>query len=134
MTILEEASRELTTEFIRGLREGDGCLPEADESINNASRRVVSAMAEEHGECWLGRVNLHDTERGHADQVMWRWNGEPVLNFDAGFVLPAFDEELLQLIMKRDAGPYTTTTVDSVLVTAILERVRALGGRNLVWT
>jgi hypothetical protein len=137
MTV-KEASRELTTEFVRGLREGDGCLPEADSAINNASRRVIEAMQEEHGEAWLGQINLSEGDRvkngGKPEAAMWKWDGGLVYNFGCSFVLPRFDAELLRLILERDVAPYTGTREDSGRVTKILERVREVGGRTLAWT
>ena len=37
-TAIKDAETTLTSEFIRALREGDGCLPEADSELNDASR------------------------------------------------------------------------------------------------
>lgn len=134
MSALPQASNKLRRELRRGLLEGDGCLPEADTEINAASRAVVSAMAEDHGEAWLGKINLHGDERHGAVPVMWKWDGELVHNFGCAFVAPRFDEDLAKLIRDRDDAEYTTTAADAVRVEAILERVYAIGGISLSWT
>jgi hypothetical protein len=135
---LAKASRDLTHEFVRALHEGDGCLPEADEAINNASRRVVEAMREEHGEAWLGQINLSEGDRvrngGKPEAAMWRWDGGLVYNFGSSFVLPRFDAELLKMILERDTAPYTGGAEDAPRLQKITDRVREIGGHTLVWS
>lgn len=134
MSAVSQARSKLSRELRRGLLEGEGCLPEADTAINAASRGVVSAMREEHGEAWLGKINLHGDERHGAVPVMWKWDGELVYNFGCAFVAPKYDEELAKLIRERDDAPYTGTAPDAVRVEAIFERVYAIGGIYLNWT
>ena len=148
MTNLAEATQRLTDCFFQSIRRSDGYHPaEADPELNDANRDVIQAMAAEHGgECWLGRVNLHhglpeteDEDDGQhepfqADVAMWRWSGKPVYNFGASFVLPRHDAHLEQLIRQRDAAEYTTTDADYERVTAIHERVAAVGGVLLHWS
>jgi len=113
----------------------DGCLPEADGEINDASREVVAAMARDHGgECWLGNVNLHKRYRGEPEDVMWKWDGGLVCNFEAAFVVPRHDAELERLILERADAEYTGTRDDAKRIDTIFERIQALGGEHLHWT
>src|SRR5271157_5883921 len=98
MDALKQARTELALEVVRlaleverGLREGDGCLPEADNSINNASRRLVQAVQDAGGEAWLGKINLYAEDRAPVGTpVLWRWDGSLVCNFAAAFVAPRY--------------------------------------------
>jgi len=135
----EEAKKALTREFMRGTREGGGWPVECDEGLNNASREVVTAMAEDLGEVWLGCVNLYDHARvknggGRDADIMWKWDGSLVRNFSCTFVAPAFDVELVALIRARDVGPYTTAADDAAKIETIHERLRTIGGVHLFWT
>ena len=131
---LAEARRALAREVRRGMREGGGSLPEADDDINDASRAVVRFMAAERGEAWLGKINLYGNERHGGALVMWQWDGTSVYNFGADFVCPTHDAELERLIHERDAAPYTTTAADAARVDAILARLEEVGGIHLYWT
>jgi hypothetical protein len=128
----QEAKMELARECCRGLREGEGCLPEVDSAINDASRRVITAMCEEHGEAWLGFINRHDAN----EQGFWKWDESLVYNFGADFVVPRYDAELAQLVEDRNTpvlGGYcmehNRRTLD-----LILARLKELGGIQLLWT
>jgi hypothetical protein len=145
MTTLPEAKKRLTACFFDSLRHSGGCHPdEADPELNEANQGVIEAMAAAHGgECWLGHVNLEhdlpDDDDGHHEPPhdatpLWKWSGKPVYNFGASFVVPRYDAELERLIQERDAAPYTTTAADYQRVTAIHERVDAVGGVCLHWS
>ena len=145
MTTLAEAKERLTVCLIDSIRRSDGFHPEeADPELNEANRRVIEAMSAAHGgECWLGRVNLHqglpDDDDGqheppHWTTPLWKWSGKPVYNFGASFVVPRYDDELERLIQERDAAPYTTAAADYQRVTAIDERLIAVGGVCLHWS
>lgn len=135
MSATEAAGRALSSELVRSLREGDGSTLEADADVNRASRDVVAAMLAEHGRAFLGRVNLYGDDSGRPEAALWEHKeGEPVYNFGSAFVLPAFDAEIVRLVLERDAAPYEGTARDRVRVDAIFARVAALGGQILVWT
>ena len=99
--------------------------------LNERSGLLVEAYRNEHGEAWLGKINLYENDRGKP--VMWQWDGSPVSAFVAVFVAPRYDAELVQMVEERDAAPYTGTRVDSVLVDRIFERLDAIGARSLIW-
>lgn len=136
---VQEAHGKLSREFMRGVRECGGWPGESDDEINDASRAVVEAMRAEHGQAWLGKINLYDADRvknggGRPEQVLWKWDGSLVHNFEACFVAPCFDAELVRLIVERDAAPYTGTREDCARIEAITDRINAIGGVNLFWT
>lgn len=125
------ASAELTKRVVAFV-EVDGCLPESDDETNDLSRQVIAEMHQQHGECWLGRVNLY---KGHDQTIMRKYNPtEPVGNFSCSFVIPKYDAELEGLIRERSITPYTSTADDSVLVGNIFNRLSAIGGRSVFWT
>jgi hypothetical protein len=134
VTALREANHALTREFFRSVREGDGCPLEADDAVNDASRAVVAAMRDELGAAWIGRVNRSREERENPDHpVIWEYEGGMVYNFGADFVVPAFDAELVRLIVEYNSGPWHAAT-KAKQVQAVTDRVRSLGGVTLVWT
>lgn len=134
MTNTEEAKRAVTVAFMKSVYEGDGWPVEADEVLNDANRSLIAAMAAEHGECWLGKVNLYGEERHGKAPVLWKWDGDIVCNFGCAFVVPAYDAELERLIRERDDAPYTGAAGDVPRIEAIMARVTALGGLHLLWT
>lgn len=132
--VLKQAVRDHTNEFVRSMREGDGWPTEADDTLNDSCRNLIAAMAEEHGGCWLGKINLYDDERHGGAPVLWKWDGEMVYNFGCAFVVPQHDAELERLICERDNAEYTTATADVARIDAIFKRLAVLGGQHLFWT
>ena len=131
---VRQASVALGLELARSMRESDGLTPmEADGRLNDASRRVVAAMHEQHGQAYLGLINRTPGERLQRLPV-WRWDGEEVLNFEAAFVLPAFDVLLCELIDRRERRTTGSVRDDAVLVDGIMKRIQELGGEMLVWS
>lgn len=130
---VEEAARALDNTFAEALRAGGGMsLQEANGDLNDASRALIAAFVQEYGSCWLGRVNLYTDEQ--RKRPIWMHKGGTVYNFGASFVLAEFDKELQDMILERDAAPYTGTSDDAERVDAIYERVKELGGHSLAWS
>jgi len=132
MDTLKE-SRKRLTDLVIPYFLSDGCLPESNEEINDASRGVIFAMHETNMEVWIGNVNLH-RDSGKPELAMWKWDGSFVLNFGSAFVLPRHDETLERMILARADAPYTTTKDDYDRVSAITDRIREIGGEHLHWT
>lgn len=132
---LKEARAALAHAVVESARECGGWPGEAVGEINDASREIIHAMKREHGEVWLGRVNLHGEERGKKECALWRWDGSLVCNFGADFATPRFDEELLRLIMERDVSmqPYTAAANWATLQ-RVSKRLHEIGGADLFWT
>lgn len=127
---LAEARKNLTDAVVPHLVR-DGCLPEADEGINGATRALVRAMADEVGGAWLGRINLYKSDK--ETRVMWKWDGD-LPTFGAAFVAPHYDETLVRLIRERDEAKYTGTAEDGERIEAIIRRLAEIGGECLHWT
>jgi len=132
MSVAEAKSAHLKA-FCQSLRDNDCVTPlEADDRLNDSNRDLISAMAEEHGAVWLGKVNLYNED--DRAEPMWKWDGDLVYNFGASFVIPCFDLELLRLIQYRDSTPYHGTADDYEWVNAIHARIEELGGHHFVWS
>lgn len=126
MTANNLLSKKITQHIVE-----DGCLPEADEEINDLSRHVIKEMHEAHGECWLGVINLYKEK----EKILWKYDPQQqIYNFAADFVLPKYDEQLSEMIKTRSAQPYTGTADDGKFITQITERISQLGGHFLCWT
>ena len=135
---LSEAVAEHGKRLQESAEEVDGGLVEADTRLNNSARNVVAAMRTDRGQAWLGRINLRGKERpcagGTVADVCWKWEGGMVYNFGADYVLPRYDQVLVNLILERDAAPYTGTAKDAPRVNSIIQRVVDIGGALLIWS
>lgn len=101
-------------------------------SLNDRSRLLIQAYINEQGRAWLGRVNIYE---GMEDRpIIWEsTDAASVDNCGASFVLPAHDDELETLIVKRHRAPYVSAAHDGRLVSAIFDRLESAGGRPLFW-
>jgi hypothetical protein len=132
MDRVNEARQALVNEMVKWHWDGWFNFPEADETINNLSRFVIDAMQQEHGEAWLGKINLYND--GDRARPIWKWEDETVYNFGASFVMPRDDQVLRDLILARDAAEYTTAVDDMERLDVIMDRIVEVGGITLVWT
>jgi hypothetical protein len=130
--LVKKASVQLGFELVRSLREGDGCPVEADSRLNEASRDIIYKMSEKHNGVYLGRFNPQSWQKD--SDLLWKWEGTPVCNFEADFVIPFYDGKLARLMATRLNEVYLGTKHDSVQITAIQARIRELGGEILVWS
>jgi len=128
---LEDVRSDIHGCIRRGEHEMEAGSP-YENPLNDLQRELIATFAAEHGgEAWLGKVNLYDGDK--RERVLWKWDGDLVLNFSASFVIPAYDEQLERLILERDRAPYTGTREDYRRVTEIYDRMEAVGGMNLLW-
>lgn len=127
---IEIASKKLTTAYVDSVRQSDSYCPvEADGNLNSASTNLIYAFGEG---CWLGVINCYTDKQ--KENPIWQWDGEMVYNFGASFVIPEFDQTLLDLIFQRNNAPFTNCSDDSVMVDAIFDRIEAIGGKLLHWS
>ena len=131
MSRLEELKARSTKHLLTSVRQ-NSWLTEDDQEFNDLQRQIIQAMYDEHGEAWLGKINLYSNDGGHL--VIWRWSGETVYNFECSFVLPRYDSELYRLIMERHRAEYVRTKKDSERLEPIMSRITELGGSHLVWS
>jgi len=110
----------------------NGGVTEFDMSINDTSRNMIFTMKAEKGVCFLGKINLYGEER-KEEYKLTEYIGQKIYNFEYSFCLPCYDEELEKMIDNRDKAVYTGTITDSVLISAIIDRVEKIGGINLFW-
>lgn len=125
---MTEAQSRLSYEVASAIVEGEGCVPESCAAVNDASRTVIAEVRAEHGVAWLGDVN----QRDHALPI-WLWDGAPVCNFGADFVLPRHDAELERMIVEHRTASWNARHA-AARINVIFERVKALGGTVLVWS
>lgn len=130
---IQQAYAELSTELTRAIVEGDGCIPESDSGVNNASRALVQAFVKENGSAWVGKVNPYDV-KADGEPLRQVVAEEMIYNFGADFVIPQYDAMLAFLIKDRLAAPYTGTKADAVWIDKIHARIELLGGRHLFWS
>ncbi len=104
-------------------------MSEFDRRINKFSRAIVRAFRREHGEAWLGNVNLYDDQSaGFVEYVKGI-----VRNFEYRVLLPRHDQQLTDMIQARADAPYTGTKADGDLLDPIFDRIEAIGGICLNW-
>jgi hypothetical protein len=135
ITPLQTARRDLVREYARSaIDDGDGFLPqEADDQLNNASRRLVAAMHATTGQAWLGKMNRSREERACEESPLTKWDEGPIYNFAADFVLPRYDAEVERLMLVRETGEYSAQR-DAARIKQVFERVALLGGETLIWS
>ena len=127
---IEQTAQALAQAVAEGVRR-DGWPSEGDWQINELSAALVDAFFRAHGAAWVGVINVYDT---HIGPVIWPYDWAAGLrNFEAAFVIPAYDAELERLIVARKAAPYTGTADDYARVSEITDRIEALGGHMLHW-
>lgn len=102
---------------------------EGNEEINAASSAIVATVADHCGEAWLVKINLYGPG---PHTPMWR--AESVENWGADYVLLAYDQTLVDMILARHAAPYTGAADDGKRLDAISARIQEAGGKVLFWT
>lgn len=114
----------------RGEHEMEANYP-YENPLNDLQRELIMAFEREHGQAWLGKINLYDEDKGQP--IIWRYQGDLVRNFTARFVIDHFDLELHRLIIERSQAEYTGTRDDYKRVEQITARIHELGGEMLIW-
>ena len=131
-TKLQKAQKEITKVFLEAWQYGDFALTEFQPELNDKTRQLIKAFNDQHGQAWLGQVNLYGKDRGKKEAILKKYNGF-VYNFEASFIVPQYDQKLVDMIFSRDTTPYTTATDDYKLITEIMDYIESIGGLNLHW-
>jgi hypothetical protein len=114
----------------RNLRFSD--LIESDSTwIHKATCKDIQLFEEKHGEVWLGKYNLSSPYDESA--ILIQWEGAKIYNFQYDFMVPCYDQKLVDLILTRHLTPYTNGTKDMKLLAEIQSHIHSLGGQGLFW-
>jgi len=111
-----------------------GSLSELEDmEMNDITRQLIVAYDRLHqdSKCYLGKVNRYSEDEGKPYLALYE--GQQVFNFEYGFMIPCYDEKLIELIRDREHAEYTGTKEDYKRVTEIMDRIQELGGINLFW-
>jgi len=133
MKKLEKANAEMTEIFKRARTNGDFGPSEFDQDTNDVTRDIIAAFREQHGQCWLGKINLYGDERKHTGEILKQYLGGIVYTFSCSFIAPLYDQTLVDLIHQRDIAPYTGTKKDMARINEISDRIDAIGGQFVHW-
>lgn len=114
---------------------GWGALREADDVYNSLNRDLIAAMKLIHGTAFLGNVNFYgETHKQVAlgeKSIYEEYTGQHVYSFCCSFCVPVADEELESLIQAWNASDLLPKR--QVEIDAIMNRIEAIGGINLIW-
>ena len=114
---------------------GLGALREADDVYNNLNRELIAALKLMHGTAFLGDVNFygedHKLVATGQKSVYEEYTGQMVYNFGCSFCVPTADETLEELIRAWNSND--TLPKKRINVSAIVDRVKEIGGINLLW-
>lgn len=128
---IEGTKREINGIVARYLK-CDGCLPEADDHLNNLQRELIQLYQDCYGEVWLGQLWVYgETPKDQPPLV--KWDGSKVLNFGCTFVVPHYDEELAKFIVHLRQVAYDPSVIQAG-VKEVFAHITKLGGEHLVWT
>lgn len=113
------------------LRGGMLSLNETDEQYNDLNREMISAFKLRYGTAYLGSVNLYGG-RGKRilsgeESVYEEYTGQKVYNFSCDFVIPVADKTLEKMILE-----WNTPDVEAK-IEPLMDRISAIGGKNIIW-
>lgn len=107
---------------------------ESDFSINDISRAIIHAFAHLHSQCYLGSINLRDKERQNSNYQFVPYTGQKIYNFQYEFVIPDFNEELLQLVIEHNRPKEIYDSKKNIdRIQEMIKMIETLGGINLLW-
>ncbi len=81
----------------------------------------------------MGSINYYDEKRKNIDneEILKEYQNELIYNFEYSFIVPAFDEELIQMIKDYNKMEYSRAVFKAI--NDITERIYEIGGTFLVW-
>lgn len=104
---------------------------EFDQHVNKLSRALIRAYKREHGQAFLGRINLYQETR-HLP-VLQEYRKGIVRNFSCSVLLPTDDIGFKRMVLDRDRLPYLGTKDDYDKIKEIFDRLDNIGGQSLNW-
>lgn len=130
---LEELKQEAMNYYLR--HRMNGGASEFDMSVNDISCATIHVFHQQHGQCYLGKVNLYEKEWAKPDFQFTAYEGQKIYNFGCDFVLPCLDEELRLLIIEHNRPKHTFDNAHTWnSVERIFARIEELGGVSLTWS
>lgn len=106
-------------------------LTEFDTKQNDISREKVKCFPEGS---FLGNINFYDEDRKNLSErpVMREYGGQSIHNFEFAFIVPKYDDLLVEMIRSYNLLPFNNKRVFAFL-DAIFLRIETLGGETLTW-
>lgn len=104
---------------------------ETFDEVNRISRATIRAFKREKSTAWLGKINLYSQK--DCKTILVPYMGGMVQNFSCIFVVPKFDQKLVDMIMNRYNSPSEGMSVDIKHIDRISDRIDRLGGIHLHW-
>ncbi len=109
-------------------------LRECDDTYNDLNRKQIEALRDMNGRVFLGSINWYGEDRkamvDGLKPVLTEWTGEKIYNFACDYAVPEKDLDLALLIREWN-GEVDQQTPG--LLDKIFERVKKLGGINMIW-
>jgi len=87
-------------DFIRS-HGGSFGVTEGDWELNDLNRSIITEYYNEYPDCWVGNINQY------GKNVMQKYNGEMVHNFEWTFIISQYNQELKDLIVSYNAKEYS---------------------------
>ena len=113
-----------------------GEIREADGTYNDLNRELIAAMKQDCGTAYIGKINFYGDRRANVaagkESVFIEYTNQEVHNFSCDFVAPRKDEKLEELIREWNSDNRKAESC-ATLVREILDRVKEIGGINLIW-
>ena len=125
---LKGAQQKATNYFLENI-DTYGCS-ESDKSINDISREIIAEMKNTFGQCWLGKINRYPSDKNKPCLI--EYTGQLVYNFEYCFAIPAYDQNIIDLINARELTEYDNAK-DYLLISEISEKIAAIDGVLLSW-
>jgi len=136
MNQLQEKFKELNEQEFLIFKRSKGLPTEFDTDMNDITREKIEIFAAIHKDlrnekCYLGKINRYSEDVGKPYLMVYE--EQRVFNFEYGFMIPCYDEKLVEMIKEREQAKYTGTADDYKRVTEIMDRIHEVGGFNLFW-
>ena len=108
-------------------------VTEGDWEQNKLSRAKIRAIKSENGQCFIGKINLYSEDRKNVDThpILAEYKKGMVYNFGCDFVVPKYDQELIDLI--RDYNKLKDGNKIKLKLNAIFDKIIKLKGFSLQW-
>lgn len=125
---LEKLIKEEDDFFIRY----EGCN-KLDFRINAITMAKIKAFRKKYGHCWLGRFYNCVCDRINPDINFDEFTGQKIYIHQYAFAIPVNDEILRDLIKEHNREHNDPDTLFKERIHEIFNRIKEIGGINLIW-